>query len=112
MFDEVTEHNRRSHMKLMMTKGMSNPIVQTIAAVGLAALAAIRPGLPVLIASGVDDPLAGGGQLVELLGQRYRDAGLTDVTVRLYEGARHEIFNETNRGEVTDDVIAWLDAHR
>ena len=49
---------------------------------------------------------------MELLGQRYRDAGLTDVTVRLYEGARHEIFNETNRGEVTDDVIAWLDAHR
>lgn len=77
-----------------------------------AALAAIRPGLPLLIASGVDDPLAGGGQLVELLGQRYRDAGLTDVTVRLYEGARHEIFNETNRDEVTDDVIAWLDAHR
>ncbi len=36
MFDEVIEHNRRSHMKLMMTKGMSNPIVQTIAAVGLA----------------------------------------------------------------------------
>jgi subfamily B ATP-binding cassette protein MsbA len=31
MFDEVNEHNRRSHMKLMMTKGMSNPIVQTIA---------------------------------------------------------------------------------
>jgi subfamily B ATP-binding cassette protein MsbA len=36
MFDEVTEHNRRSHMKLMMTKGMSNPVVQTIAATGLA----------------------------------------------------------------------------
>jgi subfamily B ATP-binding cassette protein MsbA len=36
MFDKVIEHNRRSHMKLMMTKGMSNPIVQTIAAVGLA----------------------------------------------------------------------------
>jgi ATP-binding cassette, subfamily B, bacterial MsbA len=36
LFDEVIEHNRRSHMKLMMTKGMSNPIVQTIAAVGLA----------------------------------------------------------------------------
>jgi len=36
MFDEVIEHNRRSHMKLMLTKGMSNPVVQTIAAVGLA----------------------------------------------------------------------------
>jgi subfamily B ATP-binding cassette protein MsbA len=36
MFEEVIEHNRRSNMKLMLTKGLSNPIVQTIAAVGLA----------------------------------------------------------------------------
>jgi subfamily B ATP-binding cassette protein MsbA len=36
MFEEVIEHNRRSHMKLMLTKSLSNPIVQTIAAVGLA----------------------------------------------------------------------------
>ena len=36
VFEQVIEHNRRSHMKLMMTKGMSNPIVQTIAAVALA----------------------------------------------------------------------------
>ena len=45
------------------------------------------------------------------LGQRYRDAGLVDVTVKLYDGARHEILNETNRDEVTSDVVAWLDAH-
>jgi len=36
MFEQVIEHNRRSHMKLMMTKGLSNPIVQTIAACALA----------------------------------------------------------------------------
>jgi subfamily B ATP-binding cassette protein MsbA len=36
MFEKVIEHNRRSYMKLMMTKGMSNPIVQIIASVGLA----------------------------------------------------------------------------
>jgi alpha-beta hydrolase superfamily lysophospholipase len=77
-----------------------------------AALAGIRPDLPLLIASGSDDPLAGGGQLVEVLGQRYRDAGLADVTVTVYDGARHEILNETNRDEVTADVISWLDAHR
>ena len=47
---------------------------------------------------------------MEVLGQRYRDAGLVDVTVTLYDGARHEILNETNRDEVTADVIAWLDA--
>jgi alpha-beta hydrolase superfamily lysophospholipase len=76
-----------------------------------AALAGIRPDLPLLIVSGSDDPLAGGGQLLEVLGQRYRDAGLTEVTVKLYDGARHEILNEINRDEVTADVLAWLDAH-
>jgi alpha-beta hydrolase superfamily lysophospholipase len=76
-----------------------------------AQLAGIRPDLPVLIASGSDDPLAGGGQLVELLGQRYRDAGLADVTVTVYPGGRHEILNETNRDEVTADIVAWLDRH-
>jgi len=75
------------------------------------ALARIRPDLPLLVVSGSDDPLAGGGQLVEVLGQRYRDAGLADVTVKLYDGARHEILNETNRDEVTADVVAWLEAH-
>ena len=30
------------------------------------------------------------------------------VTHRFYEGARHELLNETNRDEVTRDVIAWV----
>ena len=74
-------------------------------------LAGIRSDLPVLITSGSDDPLAGGGQLVELLGARYREAGLADVTVTVYPGARHEILNETNRDEVTADIVGWLTAH-
>ncbi len=76
-----------------------------------ALLAGIRSDLPILIASGDADPLAGGGALVRLLGQRYRDAGIVDVTVTLYPAARHEILNETNRGEVTENIIAWLRAH-
>ncbi|HHU10920.1 MAG TPA: alpha/beta hydrolase [Intrasporangiaceae bacterium] len=75
------------------------------------ALRSIRPDLPILIISGDADPLAGGGQLIELLGQRYRDAGVRDVTVRLYPQARHEVFNETNRDEVVGDVLDWLGAH-
>ena len=73
-------------------------------------LAGIRRDLPILIASGDADPLAGGGALIQLLGQRYHEAGIADVTVTLYPAARHEILNETNRGEVTADIIAWLRA--
>ena len=75
------------------------------------ALAGIRSSLPVLLVSGSEDPVGGGGQLVEVLGQRYRDAGLADVTVKLYDGARHELLNEINRDQVTSDVVEWLDAH-
>ncbi len=74
----------------------------------LSRLGEIRSDLPLLITSGSDDPLAGGVQLVEILGSRYREAGMSDVTVTIYPGARHEILNETNRDEVTADVIAWL----
>jgi len=75
-------------------------------------LAQIRPDLPVLVVSGDRDPVGGpGGSNVTALAERYRDAGLTDVTLRLYPAARHEVFNETNRDEVTDDVTGWLVAH-
>jgi alpha-beta hydrolase superfamily lysophospholipase len=75
------------------------------------ALGGIASALPVLIVSGQDDPLSGNGQLVEILAGRYRDAGLVDVTLRVFPGARHEIFNETNRHEITELVIGWLAAH-
>lgn len=73
-------------------------------------LAGIRPDLPILIVSGQADPLSGDGQLVQLLGQRYRDAGVADVTTHVHPDARHEIFNETNRDEITAEVVDWLTA--
>ena len=38
----------------------------------------------------------------------FRDAGLSDVTVRVYDDGRHEILNEINRTEVIDDLLKWL----
>lgn len=72
-------------------------------------VAAMRPGLPVYIGAGGSDPVNGGLTLLDPLVERYRAAGLTDITVRVYPGARHEIFNETNRAEVIADLISWLD---
>ena len=74
-------------------------------------LRSIRADLPILLMSGTNDPLSGAMALVELVAQRYRDAGVRDVTVIGYQDARHEIFNETNRDEVTSDLIAWLGRH-
>ncbi len=72
-------------------------------------LAGLESGVPIYLVSGDDDPLAGGGALIDLVADRYRQAGVVDVTVARYAGARHEVFNETNRDEITDALITWLD---
>ncbi|WP_298990570.1 alpha/beta fold hydrolase [uncultured Pseudokineococcus sp.] len=73
------------------------------------ALAGVRDDLPVLVVSGDEDPVGGpGGALVRRLAERYRDAGLRDVTLELRHGARHEVLNETDRDATTALVVDWL----
>ena len=74
-------------------------------------VAAVRRDLPVLLVSGDADPVGDKGKGVRAVAQQYRDAGVEDVTCTLYPQARHEVFNETNRDEVTADIVRWLDAH-
>lgn len=68
----------------------------------------VRSDLPILILAGEDDPLNARLALLELLATRYREAGVKDVTTQFYPGGRHEMFNETNRDEVTANLIDWL----
>jgi alpha-beta hydrolase superfamily lysophospholipase len=60
------------------------------------------------IAVGSKDPVNAELALLWALVDRYRDAGLTDVTVRVYDDGRHEILNESNRTEVIGDLLKWL----
>jgi alpha-beta hydrolase superfamily lysophospholipase len=76
-----------------------------------AQVARVRVDLPVLLFSGALDPVGGKGAGVHEVAEQFRTAGLRDVSVHLYPEARHEILNETNRDEVTDDLVAWLDEH-
>lgn len=74
------------------------------------ALEQIREDLPILLLSGDRDPVGGqGGEGVKKTAERYEQAGLTNVKVKLYPEARHEILNETNRDEVTADIVEFLD---
>jgi alpha-beta hydrolase superfamily lysophospholipase len=66
------------------------------------------PKMPVLMITGEMDPASGMGANARELERRLREAGL-DVTAHYYPEARHEVLNETNRDEVTADVVAWLD---
>jgi alpha-beta hydrolase superfamily lysophospholipase len=73
---------------------------------GRESLAPIRKDMPLYVFSGERDPV--GANIQGLIGD-LKAAGLTRLTTRIYPDARHETLNETNRDEVTRDLVAWLD---
>ncbi len=72
----------------------------------------IPKSLPVLFVSGAEDPVGEFGKGVRKIYEKYRAAGIQDVTLRLYVGDRHEILNETDREQVFEDLLEWLEEHR
>ena len=72
--------------------------------------AAKVPNMPILLISGDMDPVGGMGKGVRKVDRFLENSGHTRVTFKLYSGARHEILNETNRQEVYDDVLLFLEA--
>lgn len=72
-------------------------------------LRSLPPELPLLIMVGSDDSLGGERSALKLANAYAKRSGLVDVQLIVYEGARHEIFNETNRTDVYADLVRWLD---
>ena len=68
----------------------------------------IPKSLPVLLAAGSDDPCGDFGKGVRKIFERYKKAGIEDVSLRLYAGDRHELLNETDRDQVYVDLYEWI----
>ena len=72
-------------------------------------IARMPKNLPVYVMSGEEDPTNNKLAGIRKLRKAYEEgAGMRSVTLRLYQGARHELTNETNRDEVTHDLLEWL----
>lgn len=63
-----------------------------------------RLTMPVLFCHGTDDSFVDYRTSLAAVESLPSD----DVTIRLYEGARHELVNETNRDEVIADIAAFV----
>lgn len=64
--------------------------------------------MPILILSGSMDPIGDYSKGVNEVYKTLKKTGHKYVTMKLYDGARHEILNEINRKEVYEDIIRWL----
>ncbi|WP_088825265.1 MULTISPECIES: alpha/beta fold hydrolase [Listeria] len=64
--------------------------------------------LPLLFLSGTADPVGHYGKDIPKLAVTLAENGVSDVTYKLYEGARHELINETCKETVFADIIRWI----
>lgn len=71
----------------------------------------IRKSLPILIISGTDDPVGDYGKGVIKCYEALASCEITDLTLKLIDGARHEVINETDRADTYAYIKEWLLSH-
>jgi alpha-beta hydrolase superfamily lysophospholipase len=73
-------------------------------------LAKLPKALPIHLIGGAEDPATDKGEAVTWLAEQMQKSGLSDVTVEILAGTRHETLNEINRDQSMDSFAAWLDS--
>lgn len=71
------------------------------------ALTRVPADLPILITGGGSDPV-GGDKGMTRLAMHYAQTSHQRIKVKIYDEGRHEMLNEINRDEVTDDWLNWI----
>ena len=69
----------------------------------------IPKNLPIMLACGSEDPTAGYGRGIKQLYRIYKNmCHIEDLTLKIYDGMRHEIHNEIGREKVYEDEYAFI----
>jgi alpha-beta hydrolase superfamily lysophospholipase len=72
------------------------------------AMERINRSLPLYVFSGSADPVGDMSKGPTALVNAYRNLGINDLEFVLYPGARHEALYETNREEVIENLLSWI----
>jgi len=107
--EEVDKYVADPHCGFLCSSGFYRDLVKLLYNIHRSdALARINNSLPVYVFSGSADSVSEMGKSTTALVNAYRNLGIVDLEFVLYPGARHETFNETNREEVIDNLLSWL----
>lgn len=68
----------------------------------------VSSNLPILLVSGLDDPVGSYGKGVKTVYDKLKAAG-KKATLKLYKDCRHEILNDTCRDRVINDILTFTD---
>ena len=65
--------------------------------------------LNVLFVAGAQDPVGDYGKGVIAAADSFKEVGMKNVDLKLYEEDRHEILNELDKKDVYGDILNWLE---
>lgn len=74
-------------------------------------IARLPRDVKMFLASGKEDPVGNYGEDVEEIYEAYKRLGVKDISMKLYDGCRHEILNETIKETVYEDIYNWIVNH-
>ena len=117
-----TEHDWLSKDEMEVDKYVADPACGTVFTTGFfidllggvnyvnsaAAFHNTPKGLPLYLFAGELDPVGDNGKGVKEVFEKYKKSDHQNVECKLYENGRHEMLNETNRDEVFQDILSWL----
>lgn len=64
--------------------------------------------MPIFLFSGTHDPVGDFGKGVSAVYAKLEEAGVKNVTFKLYPEGRHEMLNEINYEQVHQDILRWI----
>ena len=65
--------------------------------------------LSIYLLSGKDDPVTRFGKDAQKIYEDYRNRGIKDLTIKVYEKSRHALMKEENKIDVYNDIYHWLE---
>lgn len=71
-------------------------------------IALMNPNIPILLLSGEMDPVGNYGKGTLNIARKFKSRKINKVTVKLFDGGRHEVLNELNKDEVYNYIYHWI----
>jgi alpha-beta hydrolase superfamily lysophospholipase len=68
----------------------------------------VAEDLSILLFSGDKDPVGNNGKGVTEVYNKFKIAGVINLTINLFTDGRHEMLNEVNRHDVYQFILEWL----
>jgi alpha-beta hydrolase superfamily lysophospholipase len=107
--NEVDKYVSDPFCGTIFTAGFFNYLVKGVKKINKPANIQNTPkDIPMYLLAGSNDPVGNFSKGVKKVYRNYKQAGVNDISLKVYKGARHELINETCKDQVYKDVVQWI----